>query len=377
MRNHGYQSVCFWGTKAQFIKMVPVLMELDRRSWKYRIIDTGQHSGLITEIVKEFEVREPDVKLYGNADQGVSTLTQGLRWGLSLAWKYLPRARTVRRNLFGGATGISLVHGDTMSTLLATLIAKRGGQKVAHVEAGLRSWRYLNPFPEELIRVIVMHLADYLFAPSAGAFENLAKMSLSARAYRLSGNTVLDTVAKDLRRTPKSLPELPPRYSLATLHRLETIYQRRRLQWVVKLLLEANQRQPLVFVQHAPTVKRLRAYGLERVLAQAGVRQIPLLDHVSFLHLLKDASFLLTDGGSIQEEASYLGVPCLLLRSAAERTEGLGGNVVLSGLKDDRAQEFLDNFATYRRPKNICNLQSPSVAIADLLADISKNFPVS
>ena len=361
----------FLGTKAQFIKMVPILLELDKRNCKYQIIDTGQHSGLITEIINEFDVRQPDVSLYGQGHQGVSTLIGGIKWILTVASKYLPRRKIVRQSLFGDTSGISLVHGDTVSTLLATLIAKRAGQKVAHVESGLRSWRFHDPFPEELVRVIVMRLADYLFAPSKTALGNLNKMSLADRAYRIPANTVLDAVAMDLRRTPKSLPELPPRYALATVHRLETIYQRRRLKRVVQILLEAHRHEPLVFIQHTPTVKRLRSFGLDRIIDEAGVQQLPLLDHVSFLHLLKGASFVLTDGGSIQEEASYLGIPCLLLRRTVERPEGLGENVVISGLQDNLVQEFLSNPSAYRRPQIVDVLNSPSAAIADHLARIS------
>ena len=364
----------FLGTKAQLIKMAPVMLELDRRGWNYQVLDTGQHAGLIPEILQQLEVRPADIQLYGDRQQGVSTLLGGCRWIASLTSRYLPSAPFVRRELFHNTTGISLVHGDTVSTLLATLIAKRGGQKVAHVEAGLRSWRYLDPFPEELVRVCVMRLAHYLFAPSAAAQENLDKMSLSARTYPLPGNTALDTLSRDLQRAPPALPKLPPGYALATVHRLETIYRRRILRRVLDILLAAHRRQPLVFVQHPATMHRLRAYNLESSLAAAGVKQIPLMDHVSFLHLLRGAAFVLTDGGSIQEEASYLGVPCLLLRSAVERGEGLGENVLLSGLNDRTATMFLDQFANYRRPAMLDNAPSPSAVLVDHLAEISQSL---
>ena len=365
----------FLGTKAQLIKMAPVMLELDCRQRKYQILDTGQHAGLIfPEIMDQFEVRPPDIRLVGDGQQGVSTLSAGVRWITTLAARYLPSAKFVRRELFNDATGISLVHGDTASTLMATLIARRGGQKVAHVEAGLRSWKWLDPFPEEIVRVWVMRLAHYLFAPSAAAKENLDKMSLAARTYSLPGNTALDTVARDLQRAPVALPELPPSYALATVHRLETIYRRRNLQRVIDIILAANRRHPIVFVQHPPTMHRLRAYGLENTLTAAGVRQVPLLDHVSFLHLLQGAEFVLTDGGSIQEEASYLGLPCLLLRRTAERDEGLGENVLLSDLHVGKATSFLDQFSSYRRPAQLNNFPSPSAALADHLEQIGRSL---
>ena len=360
----------FLGTKAQLIKMAPVMVEFDRRDWHYRILDTGQHTGLIADILREFDVREPDVLLYENQGRGISTLTGGCRWLASLSTRYLPRASYIKRHLFGGTSGISLVHGDTMSTLIATLIAKRGGQKVAHIEAGLRSWKYVDPFPEEIVRVAVMRMADYLFAPSTDAMANLHRMSLSTRAFLLPNNTALDTVAHDLRRSPRALPQLPESYSLATVHRLETIYRKPMMRKIVDILLAAHRRHPLVFVQHPATMHRLHAFDLERVLSAAGVIQIPLLDHVSFLHLLYGASFVLTDGGSVQEEASYLGTPCLVLRRTVERSEGFGENVVLSRMNDRTISDFLQNFSRWRRPSQIDTAFSPSAAIADYLIDI-------
>ena len=364
----------FLGTKAQLVKMAPILYELDRRHWDYQIIDTGQHAGLISEIQKTFEVRAPDIQLYGDRRPGVSTIWEGCHWMASLASQYLPRARFVKCKLFHGKTGISLVHGDTMSTLLATLIARRGGQKVAHVEAGLRSWRYFDPFPEELVRLCVMRLAHYLFASSAAAQDNLDKMSLLKRTYTLPGNTALDILRRDLQRTPSSIPELPAGYAVATVHRLETIYRRPNLMRVIDILLEAHQQKPLVFVQHAPTLQRLRAYKLDDRLAAAGVIQIPLLDHVSFLHLLRGASMILTDGGSIQEEASYLGVPCLLLRHTVERDEGIGKNVLLSNMNIGTCISFFDQYTAYRRPAMSNSVPSPSAVFVDHLAEIGESL---
>ena len=356
------------GTKAQFIKMVPIILELERRGWPCRVIDTGQHAALIRRVVQDLQVGGASVSLCPRTS-GVSTLIGGLRWMLQLLRLILRRRRHLAHQIFGAERGVCVVHGDTMSTLLATILAKRGGQRVAHVEAGLRSWNYCNPFPEELIRVIVMRLADYLFAPSAAALANLTTMGLAHKAYRTPGNTNLDTVALALRRQP-TLPDLPAQYAVASVHRLETLYQKRRLALVVRFLLAAHQRLPLVFVQHPPTLARLRAHGFEQKITQAGVKAVPLLGHTEFLHLLKGAQFVLTDGGSVQEEASYLGVPCLLLRRKTEREDGIGDNVVLSELKECRVQEFLAHFDALRRHAIVALGESPSAVIASALASM-------
>jgi len=356
----------FTGTKAMFIKLVPLVLEFKQRGWPYRIIDTGQHAELVSHIIEQFGLSKPDISL-DPGQEGVSTLTGGMRWMLRL-FLYLLRGRNrLKEILFKGQEGIAFIHGDTMSTLLSCLIAKRAGQKVVHVEAGLRSFNYLHPFPEEICRVLTMRMADHLFAPSKGAFENLQRMGLSGKSHLLSGNTNLDTMALTMKTPHGQIPELPDGYSLATIHRVETIYSRKRLQAVVDTLLEAHMRAPVIFIQHPPTVKRLRKYGFDRKLEDAGITGLPLLDHARFLRVLKEAKFVITDGGSIQEEASYLGTPCLLLRKTTERDEGLCENVILSRMDREIILDFLDNFEDYRTEDRSQSEVSPSTEIADII----------
>ena len=165
----------FVGTKAQFIKMAPIMQELDRRGIVYNFIDAGQHAGLTGDLIDQFDLRQPNVFLReegGNID----TLLQAFAWTVSNLWRIVLRRNQVCRRVFGGGDGICLIHGDTLTTLLSLLYAKRCGLKVAHVEAGLRSYHLLDPFPEEMIRLIAMRHSDILFAPSDWALENLHKM---------------------------------------------------------------------------------------------------------------------------------------------------------------------------------------------------------
>lgn len=358
----------FTGTKAQLIKLAPLVRELEHRRWSYRLVDTGQHSELIAQIIQDLEIRSPDRTLVpGQA--GVATLRGGLRWLGRMGRLLTQSSSRLRRELFGGEKGLCFVHGDTASTWVATLLARRAGQRVAHIEAGLRSHNLLHPFPEELIRILVMRRADLLFAPSAAAYRNLEVMGLADRSFLLPGNTNLDAVARALERGPKPVPGLPEPFALATLHRLETLYSRRRLRQVVAWLLQAHSRVPLVFVLHPPTERRLRATGALRALVDAGVTHLPLQPYSTFLHLVKSARFVLSDGGSVQEEAAYLGTPCLLLRKTTEREEGLGENVVLSRLDGARVRSFLDDFDSFRRPDATRGQPSPSAVLLDLVAE--------
>jgi len=181
----------FTGTKAQFIKMAPLAMEFQRRGWRHQIIDTGQHATLVKHIIDQFHIQSP-IRYLAPGETGVATIPAGLRWMFRLMWMLTKQPTVLKKDWFYGTEGWCFVHGDTASTLLSTWLAKRANQRVAHVEAGLRSHRLLHPFPEELIRIQVMRSADLLFAPSLTAYRNLQNMGLAERSHLLPGNTSLD-----------------------------------------------------------------------------------------------------------------------------------------------------------------------------------------
>lgn len=330
----------FIGTKAQYIKTAPILRRLDAEGIPYNLVDSGQHAALARGLRRELQVREPDATLRSGGD--IASVGAAVAWMVKALAYSLLRPDHVRRTLFRGADGICLVHGDTPSTLLAVVLARRAGLRVAHVEAGLRSYDYLNPFPEELIRVLVMRLSHLLFAPSAWAAANLERMGLGERCIQVEGNTILQALTFSLERE-SSLPRPFESYGVVTLHRVETLHRRGRLRMIVCLILELAERRPLVFVLHPPTEKRLTRLGLlERLRGQEHVLLLPLLPHVDFVHLLQGADFVLTDGGSVQEECASLGKPCLLMRRATERQDGLGTSVHLSKLSREAVLDFVD-----------------------------------
>ena len=176
----------FVGTKAQYIKTAPLLRLMAAQGVDHRLIDSGQHARLATSLRAELGVKEPDHVLGGTGD--VDSVGQALRWSAGLAAR-LGSARWLRREVFGGAGGICIVHGDTPSTMLATLMARRAGLRVAHLEAGLRSHSLLHPFPEEAIRLLVMRWSSVLFAPTPAAADNLAAMHVRGRVVEVGGNT--------------------------------------------------------------------------------------------------------------------------------------------------------------------------------------------
>ena len=354
----------FLGTKAQYIKTAPLLRLMDERGVPYRLIDSGQHGALSVGLREELSVRAPDHLLAEGSD--IDTIPQAVVWAAKLAMRLLNGSR-LRREVFGGHDGVCVVHGDTPSTLLSALMARRAGLRVAHLEAGLRSKHLLHPFPEEIIRRIVMRISALLFAPDRQAVANLRRMRVRGEVVALPANTVVEALAHDLERA--EVDGEPGRgMALVTMHRVENLNRRERVEALVRAVETLALRQPVRFVLHGPTTDTLRRHGWRQRLEAAGVELVGLAPHGEFTRWLHEAPLVITDGGSIQEECALLGVPTLLWRAATERPDGLGANVVLSRYRPEIVEAFLADPQVHRRPAATEELRPSETVLEHLLA---------
>lgn len=357
----------FIGTKAQFIKTAPLMMEMTRRGMAYHLIETGQHAALTADLTEEFGLRGADTRLRTESTN-IATLGQAALWSSETLLGLLSSPDKIARKTFRDErNGVCLVHGDTLTTLFSLLYARRCGIPVAHVEAGLRSYHLFDPFPEELIRLAVMRYSDILFAPSDWAMDNLNRMGYAAKSIHAGGNTVVDTIRfARARYTGKDRPGEP--YVVVTIHRVETLYSSRRMNTVVTFLEEIARQRRVLFVLHEPTRKQLeRRNLLDRLQRNSRIEMMPLQPYLKFLDLLAGADFAVTDGGSIQEECYSLNIPCLIMRAKTERMEGLGENAVLAGFSRERFEEFLQSLPALKRREADNRSVSPSSLIVDHL----------
>jgi UDP-N-acetylglucosamine 2-epimerase (non-hydrolysing) len=355
------------GTKAQFIKTAPLMKCLDRRGIHYRYVDLGQHAQLTAQLRELFQIREPDVFCGKDRTGNVASLGDALRWIIFFARQILNRKKSV----FGDSRGICIIHGDTLSTLMGLLAAKRAGLRVFHLEAGLCSGSIFHPIPEEIIRRICMRWSDYLAAPNDSALENLRQMGYEEKSISSVENTGLEAVMLACRQENPKETATGESFALFAIHRFETIMNRRRMEQLVNLALQVSQQHSVRFVVHDSTLRRLRHYHLWDRLKNAGIELLPLMDYSGFILQLQKAKMVVTDGGSIQEECALLGTPCLLFRKKTERVNGLNRNVCLSELDPDKINSFLACFENYRQPLAFPQ-HHPSDQIADFL--ISKGF---
>jgi UDP-N-acetylglucosamine 2-epimerase (non-hydrolysing) len=310
------------GARPNFMKAAPVMMAIEARGARQTLVHTGQHydAKLSDEIFRELQLREPDLNL------GVGSGSHAEQTAQVLVG--------MERTLLERKPDLVLVYGDVNSTMAATLAAAKIGVPVGHVEAGLRS-RDLT-MPEEINRMVTDRLARWLFTPSADGDENLLAESVPAAWIHRVGNVMIDTLVRLLPHTrPEPLMETlaltngssPRPFVLVTLHRPSNVDEESSLRALLGALGDIGRDVPVVFPMHPRTRRRADAAGLDA----AGVTVTEPLTYLQFLGLQRHAALVITDSGGIQEETTFLGVPCLTMRENTERpiTLTMGTNVLI------------------------------------------------
>ncbi len=354
------------GTRAQLIKMAPVMAELRDRGVDYNFILLAQHRETIYEIIDQFEIKRPDIVVQ-DVGRDITSVGDMVVWSLKVLGQGLIEKRKIFR---GDKRGVALIHGDAPPLLLGGLMAKFQGLKVAQVEAGLRSFNFLKPFPEEITRVLAsrLGLVDVFFCQDEAAFNNVQKYKKTAHITPY--NTILDSI-RIARKVNAGAPEADPaqeKYAIVTIHRFETISKPETMKAVADFVRDISKRIKLLFILHPPTRAALHKFAMYDTLdGESGVELLPRQGFFEFNRLLKDCEFIISDGGSNQEESFYQGIPCLLFRNETERNEGLGQNVVLSKFDPETINDFVENYQDYKIAP-VSESESPSAFILDKLS---------
>ena len=345
------------GTKAQLIKMAPIMVELKKRNIPYNFIFTGMHQNTIKEILGNFSIKSPDFVLHSGKD--ITGIMENVFWAFKILAKVVFSGKKIFR---GDRNGIVLVHGDTSSTFLGAVAGKIAGLKVAHIESGLRSFNLFKPFPEELTRILVFNLSDYYYCAGKWALKNIKKYN--GKKINTIENTLLDALKLAVENQSRIKVNIPKqKYAVVTVHRFENIFNKKQFEKIIKIIEETSKKIKLLFILHPPTRKRLEEFEfMERLKKNKNIELRPRYDYFEFVKLISNAEFVFSDGGSNQEECYYLGKPCLLLRDETERKEGLGRNVVLSKFNEKVIKDFVKNYRKFKF-KMVKNKVSPSETI--------------
>ena len=303
------------GARPNFMKVAPVLAALQSRPGVVQtLIHTGQHydANMSDIFFQQLGMPSPDV----NLEVGSGT--------------HATQTADIMTRLEPVVTGIKpdivLVYGDVNSTVAAALVCAKLGVRVGHVEAGLRSFD--RTMPEEINRLVTDQLADLLFTPSEDGDQNLQKEGVAPEKIHCVGNVMIDSLVRLLPLAKKcSTDGFPERYALVTLHRPSNVDDSASLKGILEALLEVSRRIAVVFPVHPRTRQRIADLGVPL----GNLHLSEPLPYVEFLALQSRATAVLTDSGGIQEETTYLGVPCLTLRSNTERpvTVTMGTNILV------------------------------------------------
>jgi UDP-N-acetylglucosamine 2-epimerase (non-hydrolysing) len=323
------------GARPNFVKMAPVISELRHRvpDARHTLVHTGQHyDRLMSDIfLEDLGVPAPDHMLgVGSASHAVQTA------------RVMERIEPV---LIEERPDLVIVPGDVNSTLAATLVAVKLGIPVAHLESGLRSFD--RTMPEEINRIVADEFSEYLFLHSTEAIENLRAEGIADGHMHYVGNTMIDSlvaVEERFRNTnaASALGVTPGDYLLVTLHR-PALVDGPLLADVIARLDDVSRELPVLFPVHPRTRKMMEGLGLETA---PEVHLTEPVSYLEFLSLEADARAVLTDSGGVQEETTYLNVPCFTLRDNTERpvTVRAGTNTLL-GLEPERIDDILPALA--------------------------------
>ena len=325
------------GARPNFMKVAPVMAALAKRDGvNQTLVHTGQHydANMSDIFWQELGLPRPDVNLgVGSGSHAVQTAQIMIH---------------LEEVLLAQRPDIVLVYGDINSTVAAAIVCAKLLIPIGHVEAGLRSFD--RTMPEEVNRLLTDQIADLLFTPSSDGNENLLREGIAAEKIYLVGNVMIDTLVRLLPQAETVWPQLlaslegPPQgweqggYALVTLHRPSNVDNPDELRHIIEALGAIAKKVPVLFPIHPRTRQRLQNFGLDT--QGPNFHLTDPVGYLEFLALHRHATLVITDSGGIQEETTYLGVPCITMRKNTERpvTVTMGTNVLV-GQDSSRLQD--------------------------------------
>ena len=332
------------GARPNFMKLAPVDRELVLRGdIEHVIVHTGQHydAAMSDAFFEELGIPRPDHHLgVGSGSHAAQTAA------------VMQRLEPVLHDL---RPDLTLVYGDVNSTLAAALVAAKLGLRIGHVEAGLRSGDWT--MPEEINRAVTDRLSDILFAPSRDGVENLLHEGTSEERIHFVGNVMIDSLVAMLPAAraldaPARHGVAPGSYVVATLHRPSNVVDAATLRGLLEALDALGADGPVIFPVHPRTHARIRGLAFQAS-KPSDVRFLEPLGYLDTLSLVASAKLVITDSGGLQEETTYLGVPCLTVRPNTERpiTCRLGTNRLVAAQREAILTAARDGAESRARPR--------------------------
>lgn len=322
------------GARPNYMKAAPIIKQMRRFAdfLEPIIVHTGQHYDhiLSEQIMSELGMPQPDIYLgVGSGTHAEQTASAMLEF---------------ERILVGDSPHLVAVFEDVNSTLACALVAAKCKILIAHIEAGLRSFDM--SIPEEINRVLTDRISDFLFPSESAAFQNLMNEGFDAGSVFYVGNTMIDSLTDrfteaQTRPYPESLDLKPKNFALLTLHKPENVDDSKTFKSIINAIGSFSAKIPVVFPAHPRTKLNIEKFDLSPYLERAGIKLIGPTGYLDFLKLESEAAFVMTDSGGVQDETTFLNVPCLTLREMTERpvTTVEGTNTLVGRIPERIAAE--------------------------------------
>ena len=338
------------GARPNFMKIAPIARSFDNQTRiNYKIVHTGQHydKNMSDIFFEELGIKQPDYHLGAGGGTHAQQTAKIMTGFEEICEKDRP--------------DLVIVVGDVNSTLACSIVAKKMHIKVAHVEAGLRSFDL--SMPEEINRMVTDSISDMFFVTEKQGMENLLKEGKPQESLHFVGHVMIDNLFYQLEKLKKmdnsrfpttQFKQSHTQYGVVTLHRPSNVDDKESLETIFETLNIISETLPLIFPIHPRTRKNMEAFGIK---PGANIKLTEPLSYMEFLNLWKDARVTLTDSGGLQEETTALGIPCLTIRDNTERpvTVTQGTNELMGTSKEKILESFKkimnNDWKTGQRPK--------------------------
>lgn len=369
--------ILIFGTRPEAIKLAPVILRLRNEScFLSKVIVTAQHREMLDQVLNLFGIY-PDYDL---------NIMKSNQHPLETVGQIIEKLRTI---LESEKPDIILVQGDTSTTFAAAFAAFHFKIPIGHIEAGLRTNNKFEPFPEEINRRLTTLLSDWHFAPTEWAKRNLVEENIPPEHIFVTGNTVIDSLFFILKTIKPKFPDWLNKYIISDKNRLILVTMHRRENWGYPLINVCSSLKKILYLQpnviiafsvHMnPNVRNIVISELDK---QERLFLLEPMDYATFIHIMANSYFILTDSGGIQEEAPSLGKPVLVLRNTTERPEGVvAGILKLIGTNTDdivsESLRLLNDDKYYNKlslTTNIYGDGKASVRIIKILTDLLLNY---
>ena len=353
----------FIGTEAEIMKMFMVINKAKEAGFCCKVISSGQndisHSPFMELCDSKIDV---DFSIYMPKKKGSGSYLQWLVKTIQYGVKYM---KNVLKNHPVEQQPIMVIHGNTLSTLMGAIIARRSGMRHVHVEGGLRSYHWFNPFPEEIDRYFGSKYADIVFCPSAAGIE-IVKKSFHGEGVSTEYNTNIETLGyayKAISANP--IPRIyEGKYFVVALHRQENLLSREFMTEAVKSIVELSSRIHCLFIYHQQTADTLEKFGLmDEIQGNPNITVVKRLAYLNFIDAVDKAEFMVADGAGNQQELYYMGKPYLIMRKHIESdSEGLGYNCIGFNNDFELVRNFDREYLKYKHDRI-----SPKVLPSDII----------